>query len=404
MVEFISLPDPRALLPPLLACLPAAFASPRPPPVLLPLLSPILRQRVQLLSSTTASSSSSDSWLRLLCWDAAKAERIQSIVDATTFEPHPVSGEIEIAEDVSITYKRFDEETLRSRIALPEYNLTVWYVWCGGDQDGGGPGWRVAQLLPNEGQTQSQLQPDSEDADDVNTWSGSIGEANERAQERLVEEALKAAEQQNSAAAPKEAMVEEEDDDDYWAQYDTTPARTPAVKQSSGLNIPTTLPGNGNVNTDDSYFARYSDVQPALDNDDPSTDKNEVGESSLNGDALAGILERQSQSLHAERLHPAPLYTNGFHHEDSLMKEESSKLLSHPRPSSASSSNGSDTVAKLELSAENQSASEMGVKQHIGANIKSLFRLAKSTGMPRAEFESIVKRELEVLCISDDDQ
>lgn len=391
MVEFIPPPEPRTLLPPLLACLPAAFASPRPPPALLPLLSPILRQRVQLLTST--SSSPSDSWLRLLCWDAAKAERIQSIVENTTFEPHPVSGEIEIEDDIIVTYKRFDEETLRSRTSLPEYNLTVWYVWCGGDQEGGGPGWRVAQLLPREEQVEA------DDPDNEKTWSESIVDANDHARERVLEEALRAAEQSSVPGLKEEKIEDEDDDDDYWAQYDATPARTPAVKDTSGLGP---LSGNGQADSDDSYFARYSEVQPAMDNDDPSADKNELGESSLNGDALAGILRRQSESLHAEQAQDARSHTNGFHLDKDASVKEASKMLNHPRPSSASS-NASDTVAKLEMSAENQSAAEIGVKQHISTNIKSLFRLAKTTGMSRADFELTVKRELEVLCIVDDE-
>lgn len=388
MVEYIPPPDPRTLLPPLLACLPAAFASPRPPPALLPLLSPILRQRVQLLNS-----SSSDSWLRLLYWDSAKAERLQSIVENTTFEPHPVSGEIEITEDIPVKYRRFDEETLRSRASLPEYNLTVWYVWCGGDQEGGGPGWRVAQLLPQEEET------DSNDPDNEKTWSESIADANVHARERMLEEAMRTAEQGSAVGLKEEKLEDDNDEDDYWAQYDATPARTPAVKDTSGLGP---LPTNGQTGTDDSYFSRYADVQPAMDNDDPSADKNEVGESSLNGDVLANILRRQSESLHAEQAQDARAHTNGFHKEEDTSMKEASETLNHPRPSSASS-NGSHTVAKLEQSAESQSASEIGVKQHISTNIKSMFRLAKSTGMSRAEFDSLIKRELEVLCIADDE-
>jgi hypothetical protein len=348
---------------------------------------------VQLLTSTT--SSPSESWLRLLCWDAAKSERIQSVVENTTFEPHPVSGEIELADDISVTYKRFDEETLRSRVSLPEYNLTVWYVWCGGDQEGGGPGWRVAQLLPQEGQV------DIDDPDNEKTWSDSIADANEHARERMIEEALQAAEQSSAPALNVEKLEEEDDDDDYWAQYDATPARTPAVKQNSELGPLSGLPSNGQVNPDDSYFSRYSEVQPALDNDDPSADKDEFGESTLNGDALASILRRQSETLHAEQALDARSYTNGFRPAEDESVQEAAKSLNHPRPSSASS-NGSDTVAKLELSAESQSASEIGVKQHISTSIKSMYRLAKSTGISHAEFESLVKRELEVLCIPDD--
>ena len=40
---------------------------------------------------------------------------------------------------------------------------------------------------------------------------------------------------------------------------------------------------------------------------------------------------------------------------------------------------------------------QFGIKQHISTDIKSLFRLAKSAGMDRGEFERIVRTELEVL-------
>lgn len=145
MVELINAPDSRALLPPLLACLPTAFVSPQPPPALLPLLSPILRQRLQIL--TSVSTSPDESWLKLLCWDNAKAERLQSIVENTTFEPHPVSGEIELTDDMPATYKRIDDETLQSLVVLPEYSLAVIYLWCPDDEHG--RGWRVAELLPD---------------------------------------------------------------------------------------------------------------------------------------------------------------------------------------------------------------------------------------------------------------
>lgn len=181
MVELIQPPDPRVLLPPLLACLPVAFVSPRPPPALLPLLSPVLRQRVQFL--TAVSVSPSDSWLRLLSWNAEKGEELQSLVDGTNFEPHPVSGEIELPGDTPVTYKRIDEETLHAKIELPDYCLKGVYLWCPDDHEGGGPGWRVAELLPREGP-----------AEDEGTWSISIGEANVQSKERLMEDALQAAE------------------------------------------------------------------------------------------------------------------------------------------------------------------------------------------------------------------
>ena len=93
-------PDSRQLLPPLLACLPTAFVSPRPPPALLPLLSPLLRQRLNFLSSGSASRG--DGWLPLLSWDAERAAKLTPIVEHMELEPHPVSGEVEM-DDVQNT-------------------------------------------------------------------------------------------------------------------------------------------------------------------------------------------------------------------------------------------------------------------------------------------------------------
>ncbi|PGH35228.1 hypothetical protein GX50_01924 [[Emmonsia] crescens] len=405
MVEYVPPPDPRTLIPPLLACIAAAFASPKPPPALLPLLSPILRQRVQILSSI--SQSPSDSWLRLLCWDAGKAEQLQNIVDGATFEPHPVSGEIEIPDDVPITYKRVDLETLRSQLPIPEYNLTVLYVWCPVDPEGNGPGWRVAEVLPGDA-----LQ------EEAGSWSESIGEADEYRQLKILQDALQEAEEDEShqAAASKiiqtrvvepekEEKEDDDDDDGYWAQYDSTLGRTP-LKRSPAPTQPQYNNGLGLQQTaSDSYFARYNEVQPALDNDDPSVNQGELGESTLNGDAIASILRQESEGNLTEPPTGAALYDDNDDDDggDDSSPTSSHLPLNHPRPSSASSSAGSETVSKLEKTAESQSLSEMGVKQHICSNIKSLFRLARTTGLSRAEFESIVRRELDCLSLIDVD-
>ncbi|OJD20913.1 hypothetical protein ACJ73_07750 [Blastomyces percursus] len=398
MVEYIRPPDSRTLIPPLLACIAAAFASPNPPPALLPLLSPILRQRVQILSSV--SQSPSDSWLRLLCWDAGKAERLQNIVDSATFEPHPVSGEIEIPDDVPITYKRLDLETLRSHLPIPDYNLSVLYVWCPVDPEGSGPGWRVAEVLPGDA-----LQ------EEAGSWSKSIGEADEYRQMKILQDALQEAEEAESRKAGPtitqsrvvEPEKEDEDDDDgYWAQYDNTPGRTPLKRSPAPTQLQSNGLGPGLYPTaSDSYFARYNGVQPALDNDDPSVDQGEIGQSTLNGDAIASILRRQSEAMLADRPTGAALYGDDNDNDDSHSR--SHIPLNHPRPSSASSSTRSETVSKLEKTAESQSISEIGVKQHISSNIKSLFRLARATGLSRAEFESIVRRELDCLALIDVD-
>lgn len=377
MVELINPPDPRTLLPPLLACLPTAFVSPRPPPALLPLLSPILRQRIQIL--TSVSTSSSDSWLRLLCWDTTKAERVQSIVDDSTFEPHPVSGEIELPIEIPVTYKRIDDETLRARVLLSEYCLTVIYLWCPDDEQGGGRGWRVAELLPREGP-----------AEDESSWASSIGEANDQAKEELLADALD--DRVHAQPADNGLVQDDDDDDDYWAQYDATPGnKTPAPRAGSSNHQPSGL-------SEASYYSQYGNVQPAMDNHDPEEEQPEVGPSSLNGDMLASLLRRQVNGFDDASSAPR---TNGYEHGE-VPSDAAARSLSHPRPASASSGS-SDAVAKLEQEAESQSTYEVGVKQHIGTSIKSLFRLAKATGMSRVEFQAMVRTELELLDVMDMD-
>ncbi len=56
----------------------------QPGPAVLPILSPILRQRVQLLSS-----GSNDPWIRLLTYDISKVPRLIEIAQSGNLEPHP---------------------------------------------------------------------------------------------------------------------------------------------------------------------------------------------------------------------------------------------------------------------------------------------------------------------------
>ncbi|KAJ5577850.1 uncharacterized protein N7459_006814 [Penicillium hispanicum] len=385
MVELINPPEPRSLLPPLLACLPTAFVSPRPPPALLPLLSPILRQRIQIL--TSVSTSPTESWLQLLCWDATQAERLQSIVDDASFEPHPVSGEIDLPGEILVTYKRVDDETLRAQVLLPEYSLTVIYLWCPTDEEGGGRGWRVAEVLPREGP-----------AEDENTWAVSIGEANAQAKGSFSGDVLDAKdrEERGSRNDGEQAKPEDEDDeDDYWAQYDATPGRTPGVKTPAPAGSSSKTGPSGL--SEASYFSQYGEVQPAMDNHDPTEEQPEVGPTSLNGDMLASLLRRQVSGSHGAE----ESRTNGYAPAD-MPDDNAARALSHPRPESASSNN-SDAVAKLEQEAASQSTYEVGVKQHIGTSIKSLFRLAKATGISRTEFRSMVQTELDLLKLTDHD-
>jgi hypothetical protein len=378
--QVIPQPDSRELLPPLLACLSTANASKDVPPGLLPLLSPILRQRVQLLSSTE--------WLSLLCWDREIAARLPQIIEKINVEPHPASGEIEVEEPDKILYRRSDPETLHSKLVLGEYGIIPTYLWCTGGE--GGSRWLLAELRGTE---------DAEDG----TESISVKSTGVTPQQAVTQ------------PDPAVDKAEEEDDGSYWAAYDQTPGRTPQPRRSPAPRT-SSRTQIGPTQSELEYFERYaSEVQPALDAHDPDEENPATGESTLNGNALSYTREPQTEPLETSNLGPngydssmPPAYTNGplngsgVHANDSAVHLESIELdqsatgdaLTHPRPSSSASTN---SVERLERKAESYSQAELAIKQHISTDIKSLFRLARASGIDREEFERIIQRELEVL-------
>jgi len=198
---------------------------------------------------------------------------------------------------------------------------------------------------------------------------------------------------------PDWVIGEEDDDDDYWASYDRTPGRTPAQKQSPAPPAFAAAQAADRQGETD-YYARYgAEVQPAMDAHDPDEEHPELGESTLNGDSL---LRSQHQDGRVSR----PNGTSMFPADDKPPDAE----VEAPRPISPTSSHGS-SIERLEsraaeMSAESPGAmdrAQMAVKQHISTDVKSLFRLAKNSGMEREEFERIVRTELECLTLLEQD-
>jgi hypothetical protein len=382
-------PDTRELLPSLLACLTAANTSKDLPPALLPILSPILRQRVQLLAS--------DNWLTLLCWDREVAARLPDIVGKIQVEPHPASGEIEVDEPDHILYRRSDPETLHAKLVLGEFGILPVYLWCTGGE--GGDGWRLAELRGIQ------------DTDDGTQWFSNMSEANDAGLCRTTKPTNGFTDRIPApAASRREPTPQNEDDDDaYWAAYDQTPGQTPArtpVKRSPAP-MTNSRAQVGPTQSELEYFARYaSEVQPALDAHDPDETTPGPGESTLNGDSLFQH-EPQTETLDATE---ARSYGMNDDRHDSAGDDKAEHIekidddryaaLNHPRPSSSASSK---SVEKLEREAENHSQAELAIKQHISTDMKSLFRLARASGITREEFERIVHRELEVLPMLEQD-
>lgn len=382
----ITQPRLDELLAPLLASLPAAGVSPQPPTALLPLLSPILRQRVQLLSA-----SSQEPWLPLLCYVPANVSKLEQAVKNERLEPHPVSGEVEVdwEAEVETKYRRIDEETLQALALLQELGLSVRLVWCVGDELGGGDGWRIGEvgvldhaesawrsksIAEAEAAFKTTAQPPTQLLSTHNSTNG------------------------NSLLTPD---ADEDEDDDYWAQYDNTPARTPAPKPSPGPPISNDT--KNSKSNEDSYYAQYASVQPAMDSHDPDeAQQNGDIETSLGKDEVAHELQQ-----HLSNPPPNELNSSAFawvqDHNESPPYMSGVEELAHPRPGSSSGSSGSDTVARLEREAASRNQNELGIKQHISTSVKSLYRLAKVAGISRAEFSSLVRTELDCLALMDED-
>ena len=298
-----------------------------------------------------------------------------------------MSGDVEISDIDELKYRRLDNETLQARVVVSEFRLAVIYLWCEGDQEGGGTGWRVAEVTPWPGK------PD----DGVDTWWATIIEAEKRSKEALMAEALRVGagsslEVPNGGAGQeKGASDDDDDDDDYWAQYDNTPGRTPA-KRSPAPGVSPNLTRQARATSDADYYAQYAQVQPALDNDDPSEDRTVIGESSLNGDTITSPPTSGEQYMsQPSAIRPA---------EQGPVMEE--PQIDHPQPSS--SPTNSAAMSRLEDSAVLQSVAEVAIRQHISTSMKSLFRLARGSGIEREEFERLVQTELDTLGMMAEDE
>lgn len=304
--------------------------------------------------------------------------------ESDAFELHPASGEIDFGDVEDISYRRLDEETLQSRVILTDLGLIITYLWCEGDQEGGGNGWRVSEIRPVKGGTEVAAK----------NWCPTISDADDKAKEDMMEEAIRQGEDHsamhgmhNNDAAIGDEQEDDEDDDDYWAQYDKTPApqRTSAPPSDSNKHIRTT--------SDSGYFDRYSQVQPEMDNDDPSEDRAAIGVSTLNGDVMASSMrtELEADNAPAQGIYALP---NGF---GAAIANEG---ISHP---TASPPACPAAVSRLEESAESQSVAEVAVKQHVSTSIKSLFRLCRSSGVERSDFDRMVRTELQTLSMMEED-
>jgi len=254
------------------------------------------------------------------------------------------------------------------------------------DEIGGGDGWRIGEVGVLDGTDSSWGAPTVMSAESIfetSTSHLSIPTPNGL-----------------SLHTPDE---DEDEDDDYWAQYDKTPgSHTPAPKHS-----PAPQAGSGSNANEDEYYAQYASVQPAMDNHDPDEAQEQGGiESTLGRDEIAHSLHA-NLSPHQETTNPwSDSPTQPTHSFDGHASTNGEFGLAQPRPSSSAGSSGSETVERLERRAaadDSRGQNEVGIRQHIGTSVKSLYRLAKGAGIERREFERLIKTELEMLSFMDED-
>ena len=374
-------------------------SSTKAPPSLLTLLAPILRSRVTLLAgyshgeSSTGLASPSDSWLSLLSWSTNGAELCQSLAQQD-FSPHP-SGEFEIGEYEFKGVRRFDTETVKARVMLPERGMEAVYVWVTAREDKEcGEGWKVVDVR----------MATEREAEDKEKWYRTVAAAEEGFREEAQQQQHHSGKEtphclsSPSPGQESDNQENQEEDDSYWDLYDRSPARTPAASQNK-RHLP----------TEDEYFAQYSTVTPALDPSGPPAPPENLREySSTTAQPPQPQLQPPS-SLHPSAFTPytVPISPpHSFPSKPVSLTSESPSSTAHLTTHSprATSPSMQSSVSVLENRAAAQLQAEVSIKQHISTTIKSLFRLARVSGIAREEFERVVKTELEILGMVEDEE
>lgn len=308
-----------------------------------------------------------------------------------------MSGEVEVDVDwedgreVVVRYRRVDGETMWARIEIVGLGLWVRCVYCVGDSEGPVDGWRIGEVgvLKNDGESEGEWFEGLETAEQAFSAGKTNGDV-------VVVIPM--------VAEPVQDEGDEDDDAAYWAQYDATPAATPgpdnrspapaSVRQAPAVSGNTQVDGGA----EDAYFAQYADVQPALDAHDPD-------EAGANGEVESSLGAQHER----EFVSPAVLGNgngngNGITEVERAGRERDAQL-EQPRPRSAESSTSgrSAAVEVLEDKVEREGRHDTAVRQHIGASVKSLYRLARAAGMGRGEFRALVETELAVVGVEEDE-
>lgn len=333
------------LVPPFLAHLPGAHISAKPSESLYPLLAPLLRQRLRLLSSP----SQTDPWLALLSWTPSRGSQLVAHCSKLDITPHPVSGEVEAGPVRFSGYRRVDAETLEGAVELPELGIEMVYNWIIVDPDFECQGdWKIMDVHTSteDGHVERLLTIFAAEETFRKLMSGTNA-------------ANTTASKLSSQSAP--AHDDEDDDDDYWNSYDTADSHTPAASKQP-------------VPSEEEYFSRF------------------YGEHNEDPNAYDSAGEHFSPQ-------PSPRFRSSEPATETSSPPTASPTMSQQAPQALPPL---FDVSKFEESATRMDQ-EIAIKQHVSTTMKSLYRLAKATGIEREEFEAMIQTELSILPMLDDE-
>ena len=340
-------------------------------------------------------------WLPLLSYNEENGKQLLSKVMASEMlEPHPVSGEVELDIDlrnIDRSYTRLDEETMVTKIEIGELGMEVRGIYCLNDTEGGGSGWRISEIgtigasFRGEGIFES--------------WTHSPNAAEEEWNMRIKrkQEAQKITGNQNKA--------DEEEDDDaaYWAQYDNESSSTPAPPTQPSPAPPMGFGMKSSGNAEDDYYNRYGSVQPAMDGHDP--DEAVEGVDSGLGSHHVQQYNHTSQPQHqlaSNIIQPRPHSSSHSSTSSGARSAIVSALEEKAEVISDSIQHSPVVVSPLHLSPSSQPSvdretqSEVAIRQHISTSLKSMYRLARATGMDRESFTELVQREAQLCGLEED--
>lgn len=322
----------------LLQYLPSALNTSEPSsPEIYSLLAPILQQRLRLL----ASPASPEPWASLLTWTPTAGSQLVHHLSSVDLAAHPVSGEIEPGKIVLSGYRRMDAETLEAFVHLPDLGLEIIYHWVLEEKGGS---WLV---------------------NDVHQLGGTTYVANCHSSVSAAEEAFarRSLDAPTRQAHENDISDESEEEDSYWAMYDTDNTQTPVANDCYAP-------------TEDEYFSRFHDEVTA---DSQSTLD---GPPEIYGAPIKSEEATRTSTIQSDFFSHSSASSDIIHHSPRPVYPETTSPAMDNFQQKADARQGSDNVA---------------VRQHIGHTMKSLYRLARGIGMDAADFEDLIRRELALL-------